>query len=258
MYYQLVGNHDRVVDGRQPGSEDESWTITGTGPGGVPFTLAMDDRFVSQLRHQRLPAAYPVADLVWFLSDLPSVDIDRVTVDGTVSDDATTWQVSSLQYRAGAGVEGGQAARGRARGRRQAPEGAGRARPATPATRTVPLTVDVPRRLAGSRGVLSLDGGGEQYADYWEATNLRQFLKVVATRRPQRRRGGAALGRQRSASRTSDTVESAPADKVVVRRQVVPVGGRCGRWGHPVTRRFGPGGGDHVPDAAGIYCRARM
>ena len=47
-------------------------------------------------------------------------------------------------------------------------------------TLKVPLSVDVPQRLAGQRGVLSVEGGSEQYTRYWSANTLEKFLNRVA------------------------------------------------------------------------------
>jgi hypothetical protein len=211
-YYQIIGNHDRVLDAHQPGSEEQSWVITGTGPGGVPFTLDLTDRFVSSFDIASA-VTYEVADMVWLLGDLPSVDLTGVTVEGTVSDDDTTWSVASVRYRSGkAWVD-------------VKPRATVRAVPGHPlklravlvgdgVTRTLPLTVDIPRKLAGSRGTLTLEGGAEHFSDFWEAGSLKQFLKAA---RSDVRNDAVVASISADTGRRpyTDTVESAPTDKVV-------------------------------------------
>ena len=47
VFYESVGNHDRVVDGAIPGSEVLAWTITGHDQDGTPFNLQVTDRYAS-------------------------------------------------------------------------------------------------------------------------------------------------------------------------------------------------------------------
>ncbi|WP_309650424.1 type VI secretion system ImpA family N-terminal domain-containing protein, partial [Nocardioides sp.] len=46
-FFQLISNHDRVIDGITGGTESQTWTITGTDANGTPFTLERSDRFTS-------------------------------------------------------------------------------------------------------------------------------------------------------------------------------------------------------------------
>ena len=66
VYYQLIGNHDRVVDGYMPGLggrdlDDHRAPV----PTDAEFTLAMGDRFASQYDISDT-ASYPVADLAYY------------------------------------------------------------------------------------------------------------------------------------------------------------------------------------------------
>ncbi len=211
VYYQLVGVHDRVVDAKKPGSEDQSWTIIGEGPGGE-FTLEMGDRFVSSYDIGDT-AAYSLADLVWVLSNLPGVEVTSVTVDGDVIDDATTWRVASMEYKAGAKWT-------KVKPRKTVRAVAGRPLKVRAVltgdlgSTTVPMTVPIPRKLAGARGVLSLEGGGSQYVDYWEISSLKEFMKVA---RSDARNDAvvATVATDTGRRGYSSTVESAPSDKVV-------------------------------------------
>jgi hypothetical protein len=212
VYYQLVGNHDRVVDGYFPGSEDESWTFTGTGPDDAPFTLAMGDRFASQYDISDT-ASYQVADLAYYLSQLPGVKVDSVEINGTVSDDASTYTLKSLQYKSGGSWKSVanrgrvSATAGKALQLRAVLEGdAGSVK--------VPLSVGIPKKLAGERGVLSLEGGSEHYSRYWNAKNLKQFLKMAAA---DTRNDAVVATVFADAGKGSyeNTVSSDPADKVV-------------------------------------------
>ena len=72
---QQIVNHDRVLDAIQPGGEDLSWTIQGTDENGAPFTLAWDDRYVSNF-DITFESSWDLADTVYVLSNLPDVTID--------------------------------------------------------------------------------------------------------------------------------------------------------------------------------------
>lgn len=213
VYYQVAGNHDRVVDGYFPGSEDESLVITGTGPASTPFTVDLSDRYVSSYGISDT-ASYETADLVYYLSQLPGVTVGSVTADGTVVDDANTWAVASLEYRAGGSWH------------KVAPRGRVLAKAGTTlrlravlsgtdeATRKVALSVDLPRSLSGTRGSLDLVGGGELYTSYWEAQSLKQFLKMA--RADVRNDSVVAQVWVDTGRRgTTRTVESSPTERVV-------------------------------------------
>lgn len=216
VYYQLVGNHDRVVDARMPGSEEQSWVITGTGPTGDPFTVDLTDRFTSQYDISDT-ASYPVADMAWYLSELPGVEVAGVTVDGTVSDDASTYAVKGVEVKQ-AGVWVVVPNHGRIK------TTAGRTLKlralldSDTGTLKVPVSVDVPQRLAGQRGVLSVEGGSEQYTRYWNANTLEKFLNRVA----KEVRNDAVAAHVYAEGETGEyhkTVVTDPTDKVVQGRK---------------------------------------
>lgn len=156
-FYQFLANHDRVVDGMVDGSEVAAWTVTGTGPDGAPFELSSTDRYVSEwdLSYE---VGYALGDIVYALAGIPGVTITGVTTDTTVSDDATAYRISALERKAhGAWTTVGK--------REEIPVRAG----STLALRvvitggaestTLPVSVTVPRRMAGGSGVLEVVGG---------------------------------------------------------------------------------------------------
>lgn len=98
---QQIVNHDRVLDAIQPGGEDLSWTIQGTDETGAPFTLAWDDRYVSNF-DITFESSWDLADTVYVLSNLPDVTIDSITTNSAVDDDESSLKVVGVeQYRDG-------------------------------------------------------------------------------------------------------------------------------------------------------------
>lgn len=212
VYYQVVGNHDSVVDGHFPGSEVAHWVITGSGPSGAPFTIDLADRFASSYDISE-EASYVVADMAWYLADLPGVEVDAVTVDGTVFDDAMIYSLRSVERR----TEGSWQKVGRGERIKVRAGSTLRLRAVLESdsgARRVLLPVDVPRRLAGERGYLEVMGGGETYSPFWRADTLSEFLKLV---RAEVRNDSVVAGLVVDLGRTEyqRTVESAPTDKVV-------------------------------------------
>lgn len=99
-FYQLLANHDRVLDGYQSGTEVQRWTVRGTGPDGAPFSVTVRDRYVSGFDIS-FESPWDVADQAWLLSQLPGVSLDSIDVRSTVVDDTTTVRVLRVeQYRA--------------------------------------------------------------------------------------------------------------------------------------------------------------
>jgi hypothetical protein len=98
-FYELVANHQAVIDASQPGSEEQSWTVTGTSAGG-PFTFTSSNLY-SDKYDIAYGSSYDVPDLVWALSKLKSVTIDSVDVHSTVRDDTARLRIAGVQQRRG-------------------------------------------------------------------------------------------------------------------------------------------------------------
>ncbi|MEZ5191330.1 MAG: hypothetical protein R2734_01415 [Nocardioides sp.] len=63
-YYAIVGNHDRVIDAYQGGSELSTWTVSGTDPNGDPFSIDMAERY-RDTSDIAWTVPWDVADMVW-------------------------------------------------------------------------------------------------------------------------------------------------------------------------------------------------
>lgn len=157
-YYQVIANHDRVVDAIMPGSETMSWKITGTDTDGSAFSLSFSDRYASEYDITG-DAGYELADLVYALSQIDGVELDSVTSQSVVSDDSDTYRVRSIQQRRGGEwvtLGKGERAEARAGGKLvlraalSGPEG----------TTYVPVTMRVPASAQGMKGQVSVEGGG--------------------------------------------------------------------------------------------------
>ncbi len=156
VFYELVANHDRVVDGTTAGSELLSWTINGHASG-VPFTLDATDRYVSA-NDITYETGFELADFVYSLSGIDGVTLDDVLMTSDIVKDQSTWRVTGVEQR-----------------RRGAWQAVGNGSPAvahaggelllravlTSATgeRTVPLRVSVPDTAGGTTTRLQLVGG---------------------------------------------------------------------------------------------------
>lgn len=176
-YYQIVANHDRVVDALMPGSETLSWTIRGTDVDGSAFELSFDDRYASDYDISG-EVGYELSDLVFALTRITGVSVDSVTSESVVSDESSTYRVRGVQQqRGGKWIPLGKGERAEAR--------AG----STLALRAVlagaegltyvPLTMKVPASAAGMKGRLAVQGGGWMYSG-GNITSVAKAEKVVA------------------------------------------------------------------------------
>ena len=101
VFYQVLANNDRVIDGLMAGSELQTWTIKGHTAAG-PWILNMAERYVSS-DDITFEVPWEIADQVYFLGRLPGVTIDRVWVAGTVNEDTSVYSMGTVrQYQAGA------------------------------------------------------------------------------------------------------------------------------------------------------------
>ena len=176
-YYQQLVNHDRVLGAIMPGSEEVTWQITGHDHE-TPFTLGMTDRYASS-SDIAFASPWDVADMAYFLSSFDGVTIDEVTITGEVVDDSSTWRVTGVEQRRDrrwvtlSRRKPAVAVAGRTLGLRVVLTGAGSA------TRTVPLALKVPSR-AGGRGFVSVEGGGGQWSEYWDASSVEELAQGLA------------------------------------------------------------------------------
>ena len=175
-FYQFLANQDRVVDGTVDGSELASWTVTGTGPDGAAFELSSSDLYVSDwdLSYE---VGFALGDVVYALARIPDVSIDSVTTDATVQDDATSYRISALQHK----VDGQWTAVLR---RQPIPARAGSVLAlrvvlsGSGDTTTVPVSVRIPRRMAGGTGMIEVTGG-QYLGGLGRMTTLEQAKKAV-------------------------------------------------------------------------------
>ncbi|GGO68003.1 SpoIVB peptidase S55 domain-containing protein [Nocardioides deserti] len=176
-YYQIVANHDRVVDALMPGSETLSWTIRGTDVDGSAFELSFDDRYASEYDISG-EVGYELSDLVYALTRIEGVSVDSVTSESVVSDDSSTYRVRGVQQkRGGTWIPLGKGERAEAKAGstlvlRAVLAGA-------EGLTYVPLTMKVPASAAGMKGRLAVQGGGWMYGG-GNITSVAKAEKVVA------------------------------------------------------------------------------
>lgn len=175
IFYQLVGNHDRVIDGVMPGTETQSWTISGTDANGAPFSAEFSDRYTS-MWDITYEASFDLPDLVYGMSQLPGVTIEEVTSDAAVTTSTARYAVGAIQqYRQGEWVTLGKKEPARVKAGRKlilrsllrGPSG----------TETVTTSFTVPKRAHDQKGSLSFIGGNELYS---EAAYQKSLGKILA------------------------------------------------------------------------------
>ncbi|MDN4175072.1 SpoIVB peptidase S55 domain-containing protein [Nocardioides sp. SOB77] len=176
-FYQIVANHDRVLDAIMPGSETMSWTITGTDSDGSSYELGFEDRYASDY-DITADAGYELSDLVYALSRIEGVTVDTVTSESVISDDSSSYRVRGVQQQRGGEwvpLGKGEVARAKAgtmldlRAVLAGPEGLS----------YLPLAIKVPASAAGMKGRLAVVGGGWTYSG-GNITSVAKAEKVVA------------------------------------------------------------------------------
>lgn len=219
VFYQLVANHDRVVDGTTAGSELLSWTINGHASG-VPFSLDATDRYVSD-GDITYESGFDLADFVYSLTGIDGVTLDDVIMGSEIVTDHSTWRVTGVeQWRHGGWQPLGKGAPAVAHAGgtlvlRAVLTGA-------TGKRTVPVRVAVPRNAAGSTARLQLVGGSMVSTPGANPTSMAQAARYAATlvRNDQVQLGVTWASSRRGSESTST---SDPVDKVVTGRRGVSV-----------------------------------
>lgn len=160
-FWQILANHDRVIDAIQPGSEVATYSVTGTDRNGNPFDISFRERYTSQW-DIAFESIFEIADIVWSLSLMEGVTVDDVTATADVIDDTSMYRVRQIEQK-----RGGQWV---VIGRRQpavvAAGGTLRLRAtlgSAGVTHLVPLKVTVPD-TARRGGFLEVSGG----ASFWD------------------------------------------------------------------------------------------
>ncbi|KAA1429393.1 SpoIVB peptidase S55 domain-containing protein [Nocardioides antri] len=172
-----VGNHDRVFDEIGRGSEVQTWMIEGTDATGAPFSVTYSDRYLANF-DLAYEASYGLADVVWVLSRLAGVEITSVASIGDISRETDSYSVRKVEQKRRSGwvnvtkkaasIQAGRTLRLRV------------TLVSGTATTTVPVSLDIPKRLAGSRGSMAAIGGNEIYSeDIFEADTLEDVLAAL-------------------------------------------------------------------------------
>jgi hypothetical protein len=114
-FFELLANHQTVLDAYQPGSEHQSWTVSGHTASG-PFTLTGSNVYTDR-SDIAFGSVFDLPDLLWLLHGLHGVTVDSVHVTSDVDDSITTLKIKGLQQHRGGqwvAVDRHHPARGRA------------------------------------------------------------------------------------------------------------------------------------------------
>lgn len=175
--YQLYYNQDAVLDHYGPGSEEASWTISGT-VDGTPFTLDMGDRYRSTY-DIALDAVWDVPDMLYELTGYPSVEITSVEHDATFVDSTDEWKVKGVQVKAagawvtlpkGATIMARAGSTLKLRALLQSTSGA---------AAKAALSVDIPANGAGRSGRINVVGGGDLYNRIYGSDSAAELIGLL-------------------------------------------------------------------------------
>ena len=178
-FYEFVANHDRVMDGYGPGSEETSWTINGKKPNGTPFSLQVSDRYASDY-DITFSAVWNIPDMVYVLGRMKGVTLDDVSMTSDISDDNSTFKVTAVEYKSGTTwvkLTGSKSAVLAKAGKTLKLRAT--LADSTGATHTVPVSVAIPAKAKGTDGTISVMGGTRVYDDFWGAKTVAAMQKVV-------------------------------------------------------------------------------
>jgi hypothetical protein len=98
-FYELMTNHQKVLDAYQRGSEDQSWTVHGHTASG-PFTFTGGNRYTDPF-DIAFGSTFDLPDLVYLLSGLAGVTVDSVDVTSHVVDSTATLKLHGFEQRRG-------------------------------------------------------------------------------------------------------------------------------------------------------------
>jgi len=98
-FYELVANHQDVLDAHQPGSEDQSWKVKGRTADGR-FTVHGGNRYADGFDIAD-GSSYDLPDLVYLLSNVDGVTLDSVDVTSDVVDDSSVLKIVGAEKRRG-------------------------------------------------------------------------------------------------------------------------------------------------------------
>lgn len=215
VFYEAVGNHDRVVDGVIPGSELLSWTVDGHEADGSTFSLPVTDRYASDY-DITFDSSFDLADFTSALSAIKGITIDDVTMTSAVDDDNSTFEVKALQQKVhGTWVKVGKGTPIRARAGKSLTVRAILAS-STGGKHRVPLKVTVPEKAAGSTGRIFVEGGLYNYSRNAYPSSLARAEKFVRKMiRNDQVVATLDLFKKKSGGLSSAKATSAPQKKVV-------------------------------------------
>ena len=97
--YELLANHQTVLDAYQGGTENQSWTVTGHTADG-PFTLHAGNRF-TDTSDITFTAIWDLPDMLWLLTHIDGVTIDSVNQTSAITDSTSVHKIQGLQQKRG-------------------------------------------------------------------------------------------------------------------------------------------------------------
>ena len=159
-FFQILANHDRVIDAIQPGTEVTTYSVSGTDADGNAFDIDFGDRYTSDY-DIAFEAIFEIADVVYTLSRMQGVTVDEITTTADVIDDTATYRLRQVEAK-----QHGQWVKIGRRDPAVVSAGGVLKLRATivgdDATHVVPLTVDVPKDTR-RRGYLEITGGASNW-----------------------------------------------------------------------------------------------
>jgi len=175
-FLELLANHQTVLDAFQPGTESQSWTITGHTAAGL-FTLDGSNLYTDRF-DIAFGSAFDLPDLLWLLHKIHGVKVDSVDVRSDVNDSTRLLRIKGMQQRRGGtwvAVDKGHPALGKA-------GHAVKLRLVFQNSRTGhPFSFDLPKRSAGMAAQIFTAGGQSFQFERHRPTTLDGVQKLVKT-----------------------------------------------------------------------------
>jgi hypothetical protein len=98
-FYELVANHQNVLDAYQKGSEAQAWTVHGHTASGT-FTFKGGNRY-ADTADITYGSSWDLPDLVYLLTSLDGVTVDSVDVTSDIVDDSSVLKIVGADQRRG-------------------------------------------------------------------------------------------------------------------------------------------------------------
>lgn len=174
-YMQLAASIDRAVDATMRGTAEVAWTLEGS-QDGAPVRLELTDRYVAD-SDIAYDAGWDLLELAYAATDIPGLQVDRITTDASVVKEASSYRVRRVrQLVDGAWVK----VKGRVRVKAGSTLNLRLALVGKQGTILRKVSIVIPKRLKGERTEIQLTGGADHYGEETELDSVASLKKYLS------------------------------------------------------------------------------